>query len=205
VILTDIGEIGVHAGSVTYRLRPSLYAMSQLGEPGEIVEVFAAVMGEVESERQAAEQFDLALRVIYACVPGDEDLSEVFGYHGDDLRYVPGIVPLDDIVPLARCLLKHGIVGALPPLPRRADDEPNYVREFVAREHVALVIAHLGMGEREAWDMTMTGLVSALRAKFPPSESQSPGARAPTKAEHEATEAWFERIEAKRRAKVGLH
>lgn len=64
-------------------------------------------------------------------------------------------------------------------------------------------VVHLGMSEREAWNATMTSLVAALRAKYPPMEKDSPGARAPTLEEHEATEAWFERVEAKRRKAAG--
>ncbi|MCY1460465.1 hypothetical protein D9M71_780250 [compost metagenome] len=53
--------------------------------------------------------------------------------------------------------------------------------------------------------MTMTGLVGALRAKFPQAQSQAPGARAPTVEEHNAAMDWFEKIEEKRRARLGPH
>ena len=197
MILTSIGEIGVHWGERTIVLRPSLYAMSCLGEPMEIVRVFASVMGGESEER-----FSDALATLYACA--QEDVSEVFG-HWSEKGYVVGAVPVGDILPLARCLLKHGIVGAVPQLPRRADDEPQFIREFDARANVALAMAHLGMSERDAWNTTMTVLVGTLRAKFPRPESDSPGARAPSKEEHEATMEWFERIEAARKSKQGAH
>lgn len=50
--------------------------------------------------------------------------------------------------------------------------------------------------------MTMTGLIGALHAKYPPTESNAPGARAPTAAEHDATMEWFDKIEAKRKARA---
>ncbi|MEN1443551.1 DUF6246 family protein, partial [Pseudomonas aeruginosa] len=59
-----------------------------------------------------------------------------------------------------------------------------------------------GLSEREAWSMTMTGLIGALRAKYPPTESNAPGARAPTAAEHDATMEWSDKIEAKRKAQA---
>lgn len=209
MILTEIGEVGVYVGDQVVRLRPSLYAISRLGDPVEIVETFATVMGGAEDEAQARRLFQAALGVIYSCARDDVDLSSVFGTYetiSGSLEYVPGAAPAEHVVPLARCLLKHGVTGALPPLPRRpGDDEPVYVKEFVARDHVAMAMAHLGVSERDAWDLTMTGMVGALRAKFPPAESNAPGAKAPTKEQHDATMAWFDRIEAKRKAAKGYH
>ncbi|WP_313397146.1 DUF6246 family protein [Stutzerimonas nitrititolerans] len=202
MILTETGEVGVHVGDSVYVLRPSLYAMTQIGEPAKIVEVYATVMFDGLEGRAADDQFADALMVIHAC--SEEDLCDVFGCYDEQLRYKSGAADPEHVLPLARCLLRHGVTGVQKPLPRRADDEPEFVREFVARDHVALAVAHLGVSEREAWQMTMTSLVGALRAKFPPAPDQSPGARAPTKEEHEATEEWFARIEEKRRKRT-LH
>lgn len=195
-VLTQIGEIGIQAGRDVV-LRPSLAAIASLGEPREIVETFARVM--------AGDVMD-CLGVLFACA--DEDVSDLFGFYelrGDAIRYIPGTAPAAHVVPLAQSLMRHGVVGVAKPLPRRADAEDQYLTEFDAKEHAALAMAHLGLTEREAWNMTMTGLVAALRAKFPPSAKDSPGARAPTREEHEATMEWFERVEAARRAKQGAH
>lgn len=200
MILTDIGEIGVHTAAGQYILRPSLYAMTQIGTPAEIVDVFARVMGEAFTPRQQDDQLADALHVVKSC--SEDDLSAVFGEYDELLRYRPGIAPVDHLLPLARCLMKHGVTGSLPPLPRQNDDESNYTGEFVARDHVAIAIAHLGLTEREAWQMTMTGLVSALRAKYPPSASNAPGAKAPSAAQHAETMAWFEKVEAKKKARA---
>lgn len=195
-ILTEIGEIGIQADREVL-LRPSLAAIASLGEPREIVETFARVM--------AGDVMD-CLGVLFACA--DEDVSDIFGAHevrDDVIRYIPGSAPVAHLVPLAQSLMRHGVVGVAKPLPRRADAEDQYLIEFDAREHAAMAMAHLGLTEREAWSMTMTGLIAALRAKFPPSTKDTPGARAPSKEEHEATMEWFERVEAARRAKQGAH
>jgi hypothetical protein len=197
MILTDIGEVGVHVGERVYVLRPSLYAMSRLGEPSEIVGLFSSVMSDSPSLVDA-------LSVLYACA--DDDISEVFGLidgDGEKIAYQPGQAESAQIIPLSRCLLRHGITGALPPLPRSADEEPEYVQEFDARAHVALAMAHLGVSERDAWQMTMTSLVGALRAKFPANSNDSPGSRAPSVEETEATLEWHDRVLAAREKMKG--
>lgn len=200
MILTDIGEVGVHVGGATYRLRPSFYAMTQIGEPAEIVRVFARVMSEPASKLEQKEQFLDALTVVHAC--SDDDLSDVFGYINERMKYVIKRADPDHIVPLAQCLLKHGIIGDLPPLKRSADQEAEYVAEFNARDHVALAVAHLGASEQEAWQMTMTAFVGAMRAKFPEAESSEPGANAPSVEDLDAAMEWFDKVESMR---AGLH
>lgn len=199
MILTSIGEVGVAMDDKQYRLRPSLYAMSTLGEPEEIVHVYASVVSEVPHKSQLAD----ALAVIHAC--SDADVSEVFGCFvparvGKGLRFKRGKAPLEHIIPIAQSLLRHGITGALEPLPRRADEEPEYVTEFDARGYVSVAMAHLGVSSKDAWQMTMTELAGALRAKFPPSESDAPGARAPSKSEMEEALEWHDAVLAAREA-----
>lgn len=200
MILTEIGEIGVMVGDNSYKLRPSLYAMSTLGSPDEIVEVYSRVMLD--------ESLEDALAVIYAC--SNDDLSGVFG----TLNYVDGVpksygkkrryfefneerVPAEDILTIAKCLLKHGVTGALKPLPKK-DGEQEYSSQFDAREHVSLAIAHLGASSKDAWEMTMTELIGALRAKFPPVETSA--SRAPSADEYDAAMEWFDRLEEAREA-----
>jgi len=206
MILADIGEVGVHAGERTCVLRPSLYAMSLLGTPRDIVATFANVQGpDAAGTAGHAVQRRNALAALYACA-ADEDLELLHGLFGtwDEMgHFLAGREPWPVALAIARCLLKHGVIGALPPLPQRADKQPEYSEKFDAREYVALAMAHLGLRERDAWEMTMTGLLGALRAKFPP--ERSPGASAPTVDEHEATMAWFERVEAARAKKQGAH
>lgn len=201
-MLTEIGEVGVYAGEVQVVLRPSLRAMAALGDPEEIVALYERVMsgsGDPKARNQDAQS------VIYACAP-ETDIANLFGLYGcvTPDGEVPGAAPEEHAITLARHLLKHGVTGAIPPDPK-AEQRADYVRTFVARENAALAMAHLGLTEREAWDMTMTGLVSVLKAKYPPAKSEVPGASAPTKEEHEQTMAWFERVEEMRRKRSGVH
>ena len=180
MILAEIGEVGIHTGADCHKLRPSLYAISQLGTPEEIVEIYARVMG-------ASPPLADALHVIFCCA--EEDVSHIFGHFNEDLKFVPGRAPSEHAVHIARALLRHGVTSALPPQGEPKDGD--YTPRFVAREHVAVAMAHLGASSHDAWQMTMTELVGAMRAKFPPPpELDAKGKpRAPkmTEAEYEAT------------------
>ena len=211
MILTEIGEIGIHKGGAVYKLRPSFYAISKLGTPDETVQVFAEVMSDALNQRAEGEQFALALQVLYACAEDGTPAAEIFGSMvprtsrpalGGPWKsptvYRKGLANPAHVLPLARSLLTHGVIGQVPEVPRNADSEPEYQTEFNARDYVAMAMAHLGVGERDAWNMTMTSLVLALRSKFPPSDKDSPGRRAPSKAEYEATMEWADKLDAVR-------
>lgn len=200
MILAEIGEIGIQTGGKLHKLRPSLYAISQLGTPAEIVSLYARIMDDLELTRPAVEE---VLFICYTCLEGDEPLFGNFvptqrPKRGTSaVRFKPGPVPIENAVHIARSLLLHGVTGALPPLPQKPGAEPpSYSAEFDARANVSLAMAHLGASSEQAWQMTMTELVGALRAKFPPLESTGPGAKAPTREEHDQTMAWFDGVQA---------
>lgn len=212
MILTEVGEVGVTFQKKgrpprVFKLRPSLYAMSKIGTPREIVAVYADIMTDFKTPAHQLMQLESALLVLFSCADESDDLTPVFGYFNEQRAYVRGAADPDDVVLLARSLMRHGLVGALPPL----KDEASYTvsTEFVVRDVVASIMAHLGLSEREAWNMTMTGAVLALRAKFPEIESPDgpprPAGVAPTAKQHDATMAWFDKIEATRRRQKGVH
>ncbi|MBY8037791.1 hypothetical protein KW477_07300 [Vibrio fluvialis] len=196
MILTQIGEIGVHYKGQTFILRPSLYAMSQIGSPRKIIDSYALVMSEFSDKKMRWKQFREALAIVNCCT--DDDLSDVFGYLNEKCKYVKKSAAMSDILAIARSLLTHGITGAQDPIRREEEDQSTYTSEFKSDMHVNLAMAHLGMSEAEAWNMTMTSLIGAMRAKFPEPESNKPGAKAPTKEQHDATMDWFEKIQRKR-------
>lgn len=180
-ILTEIGEIGIHAPNRDVLLRPSLYAMSRLPDP---VGLLVAL-----HEGSPRDQFDAALDVLQACT--DEDISDLTGHVGSRYgTWVCGSVPARDLIALARSLIRHGVLGVVPKLPPLADEQSAYTPKFEAREFVAVAIAHLGLSEREAWDLTVTSFILAMRAKFPRPKT---GPGAPSAAELDAA---FERLDA---------
>lgn len=197
-VITEIGEIGVRAqNGQEILLRPSLLAMTRIGAPKEIVRVFASVMSD-------SPNFLDALTVFYACYEGDEDVSLFAGSlipDGIGIEYERGACEPAHIVHVARSLLVHGVVGAHKPLPRKAGEDPQFSSEFSARDHVAAAIAHLGVSERDAWAMTMTSIVGALRSKFP--ETDGPGTT-PTIEQHDADMKALDKINELRRKRKGL-
>lgn len=215
MILTEIGEVGVHVGNDVHVLRPSLYAMTRIGPPGYIVETFAAVMAEGLTGRAAEIQLGYAFEALQACT--EEDIEFLIGSYeqietplGGKLVHRPGLIPPSEMLLLARCLMRHGVTGSVEPLPREEDEEEDeeekdFTSEFDARKHVANATAHLGMSERDAWNTTMTALVDALRVKFPviKDESKIKG-KAPSKSEYDELMEIADRIEAKRKLRLGL-
>lgn len=215
-ILTAIGEVGIHAGGRTYMLRPSLFAMSRLGSPEEIVETYTHIMGgaklppPLNAEQVAAwpgrlarVQFSAALAVLHACA--EDDLSEARLVGGINERgdYTGGAVPPRDIVVLAQSLMRHGVNGDQEP---GGDDEypeerGEYSARFDPREHAAAAMAHLGATEAEAWAMTMTSLVGGLKSKYPVRRVDSKGKPVPPKPslkQYDQAAEWLAEINRKR-------
>lgn len=196
---TAIGEVGISYGDRDVLLRPSFRALVELGSPRELVELLALVMGGPRYHRmlpafnrsEMNRHFRACVDVIAACCT--EDVRELTGYPGERWgTWRPGLMGYREIAALAQSLLRHGMVGVLPPVPPAPGaPAPEASEEFNAAEYVALAVAHLGMAERDAWDMTMTTFAMYSRAKFPP-----PKSNAPSEAEHDHVMKWLADINA---------
>lgn len=190
--LTGIGEIGIVCGDREYLLRPSLRAMDSLGDPEEIVKVFADVFAHVPEPTPFAEYNAFLVRqhwerttwaayaVIKAC--SDEDLSPVIGHGGSRYgSFVPGAMPMDNMVPIARSLLKHGIIGDVARSSygeaKAEDSSKNSVEKFEARVYVSMATQHLRYTEVDAWDMTVTSFILAMQAKLGKADKGAPDAK----------------------------
>lgn len=188
MILTEIGEVGIEFEGRAHVLRPSLYAMTKLGAPAEIVRVYASVCTEIDHRDKLGD----AVAAIYACC--EDDITHLYGTHcgTTTIEFAPGVANEAETIALAQRLLAHGVTGTLP-APKR-ESEQEYVQEFDAKGHVATAIAHLGISSRDAWQMTMTELVGALRAKFPDVQSDGVGAKAPNKEQLDDLLAWHDKV-----------
>lgn len=193
--ITSIGEIGVTYQGDTYRFRPSLLNMDSLGYPKEIVTLFMSVMSASNCAASSEKLYKDALHVIYSCSSDDKDASHIFGYVDKDLRLVLGAAKPEDTITLARSLLMHGLIGDYPRI--ESDDDSEYTQSFNARDIVASAVAHLGVSESEAWDMTMTSFVGAIRAKFPEIQKKEEQQK-----QSKAFDEWADRYERERQVNL---
>lgn len=224
-VITAIGEQGLeHPDGRTALLRPSLYAMTQLGDPARIVEVFAdlhrqpqlveSMPFDTDGAKEAAARVNLSIlrrhwrdmlflswEVMTAC--SDDDLTAFIGEPGSRYgSYRLGPVKPEVMLALAQSLMQHGVIG---PMPKEMADPDtvkeakqragNYTPEFDAMSFVSKAIAHLGMSEAEAWNLTLTGFAAHWEAKYgEPKEKRH-------SAEHDATMNWLEKVNAVRDSK----
>lgn len=168
----EAGELAVSTATKDYLFRPSFAAMASLGSPTEIVELFGALYSTPEINpvypaesyrRWEKEVLGVAYDVLTACC--DDDVTPLIGHVGSKYdSWVPGAMPPEHMIPLARSLMKHGITGNIKL--RGKPKQEDYTSDFKAKDFVASAIAHLGLSEDEAWNMTMTTFATAMRAKF---------------------------------------
>lgn len=183
--LTEIGEIEVSVYGRSWLFRPSLSAISSLGTPEEIVQIFADLhaapsptgneyIDGILLRNFKRKQFRASVAMLWACST-DDITSLVGGYKPSPkgLRYQVGFMPMHDMVVVASSLAQHGIVGKPKKVKESSKLKGEYSKEFDAREYVYTALSHLGISEEAAWNMTMTGFISAMRAKYPPQESKA--------------------------------
>lgn len=196
-VITAIGEQGLElADGRKAKLRPSFYAMTQLGEPSEIVEKFSRLHSQPKLEKSMpfdgcgaqllAQELNrkamrehwldmlfLSWEVLTAC--SDDNLRAFIGEPGTRYKsYRLGPMDPEIMLVLARSLMQHGVIG---PVPEKSQaqlefeatqprDKAKYTQEFHAIHYVGKAVAHLGVSESEAWDMTLTGFAAHWEAKF---------------------------------------
>ena len=188
-IIPENGDVGLYGANIPFLLfRPSLRNIASLGTPVEIIALFESVMGE-STQLQMVD----AMGVLWACCETPDAAHEAIGYLGEGDAVLGKMEPVHKIH-IARHLMLHGMVGDVEIVPDNKTTGP--IKEFKASNFAALAIAHLGMSQADAWDMSMTALITALNAKFPSVlNPEREGAKdAPTPDEHDATMAWFESI-----------
>lgn len=154
---------------------PSFGRIAELGDPFEIVRVYAALHG----ERAAA-----TARDVLATLCDQEDATPLLGWL-DEADAHPGAMPAREQIILARHLMQHGICGkADPKAAEQGGDGGRYSSRFEAGEFIAMARVHLGMSEADAAALSMTALQQLMAAKFP--DQKAKGKNVPSRAEYEA-------------------
>lgn len=212
-VLTEIGEQGLELGDKGVVLRPSMYAMTCLGSPEEIVEKFAELhkpptlvehmpgdsIGAIAAgndvsmrlvRRYWRQMLFMSWEVLNACADG-QDLVPFIGEPGSRYgSYRLGPVPAEAMLALARNLMHHGCVGKSHKEDKGKSTGASYTRSFDALHYVSLAVAHLGVTEAEAWNMTMTSFHGHWEAKHGKQQERR------YEDEHTATMNWLKAVNA---------
>ena len=190
--LTEIGELRISLTDKSYFFKPSFRAMNEIGTPKEIVEMYATlngadylavmqhvgnlpfgaqmqVMKTVSKPVYGRHVLSAAFIIMQACC--DDDISVLVGSYKPTARgvkYVPGLMPVNDIIIIARNLLDHGIIGKSPlKVPQRSESQKQTTNEFNASQYIISARTHFGMTREEAEDLSMTEFQQMIKNKYP--------------------------------------
>ena len=190
--LTEIGELRISLTDKSFFLKPSFRAMNEIGTPKEIVEMYATlngadylqtmqhidglpfgaqmqVMKAVSKPVYGRHVLSAAFIIMQACC--EEDVSMLIGGWkpaARGMRYVPGVMPVNDIIIIARNLLDHGIIGKSPlKVPQRSESQKQTTNEFNASQYIISARTHFGMTREEAEDLSMTEFQQMIKNKYP--------------------------------------
>lgn len=163
MVNTTIGEMGIHTEGRDYLFRPSLYALTKIGDPKELVSIYSKI------SYFNWGSLPYALGVMTACYQGEGDLFDLIGCYREGkkksgkipLLYRPGVVPVEDVFTLAFRLLKYGMVG------KPKNNEGKEANSFDPCEFQAAAVAHFGLSPSEAWNLTMIEFQNIMNSKFP--------------------------------------
>lgn len=224
--LTEIGEMRISLSDRSFFFKPSFRAMNEIGTPKEIVEVYAKlngidyvtplqhveylpfgaqmqVMKTISKPVYGRHVLSAAYIVMQSCC--EDDVSVLIGGWKPTprgVRYVPGIMPVGDIIIIARNLMQHGIIGKSPlKVPERLEEQgKKTTNEFHASQYIISARTHFDMTRDEAENLSMTEFQMMIKNKYPEPKGLTKEERA---AEYDQAKADRERMKvlAERKAK----
>lgn len=189
--MREIGEMLISDQHTDYFFRPSFTAMSRIGSPAEIVEIYATLSGYEVAKVVAVAQdaygkvpewliktlrkpaygrkiLSAAMYVMQSCC--DEEVTPLIGdwrAGKKGMVYCRGGMSIGEIILIAHTLIEHGVMGkAKVRKPQRAETN-SYVNEFRAIEYINSARIHFGISRTEAEQLTMTEFQLMLNAKYP--------------------------------------
>lgn len=229
--LTEIGEMRISLSDRSFFFKPSFRAMNEIGTPKEIVEVYARlngidyvaplqhveclpfgaqmqVMKTISKPVYGRHVLSAAYIVMQSCC--EDDISVLIGGWKPTprgVRYIPGIMPVSDIIIIARNLMQHGIIGKSPlKVPERLEEQgKKTTNEFHASQYIISARTHFDMTRDEAENLSMTEFQMMIKNKYPEPKGLTKEERA---AEYDQAKADRERMKAldERKAKKrGTH
>ena len=217
--LTEIGEMRISLSDRSFFFKPSFRAMNEIGTPKEIVEVYARLNGidyvaplqhveylpfgaqiqvvkTISKPVYGRHVLSAAYIVMQSCC--EDDVSVLIGGWRPTprgVRYVPGIMPVSDIIIIARNLMQHGIIGKSPlKVPERLEEQgKRTTNEFHASQYIISARTHFDMTRDEAENLSMTEFQMMIKNKYPEPKGLTKEERA---AEYDQAKADRERMKA---------
>lgn len=217
--LTEIGEMRISLSDRSFFFKPSFRAMNEIGTPKEIVEVYAKlngidyvaplqhveclpfgakmqVMKTISKPVYGRHVLSAAYIVMQSCC--EDDVSVLIGGWKPTprgVRYVPGIMPVSDIIIIARNLMEHGIIGKSPlKVPERLEEQgKKTTNEFHASQYIISARTHFDMTRDESENLSMTEFQMMIKNKYPEPKGLTKEERA---AEYDQAKADRERMKA---------
>ncbi len=217
--LTEIGEMRISLSDRSFFFKPSFRAMNEIGTPKEIVEVYAKlngidyvaplqhveylpfgaqmqVMKTISKPVYGRHVLSAAYIVMQSCC--EDDVSVLIGGWKPTprgVRYVPGIMPVSDIIIIARNLMQHGVIGKSPiKVPERLEEQgKKTTNEFHASQYIISARTHFDMTRDEAENLSMTEFQMMIKNKYPEPKGLTKEERA---AEYDQAKADRERMKA---------
>lgn len=217
--LTEIGEMRISLSDRSFFFKPSFRAMNEIGTPKEIVEAYARlngidyvaplqhveylpfgaqmqVMKTISKPVYGRHVLSAAYIVMQSCC--EDDISVLIGGWKPTprgVRYVPGIMPVSDIIIIARNLMQHGIIGKSPlKVPERLEEQgKKTTNEFHASQYIISARTHFDMTRDEAENLSMTEFQMMIKNKYPEPKGLTKEERA---AEYDQAKADRERMKA---------
>ena len=217
--LTEIGEMRISLSDRSFFFKPSFRAMNEIGTPKEIVEVYAKlngidyvaplqhveylpfgaqmqVMKTISKPVYGRHVLSAAYIVMQSCC--EDDISVLIGGWKPTprgVRYVPGIMPVSDIIIIARNLMEHGIIGKSPlKVPERLEEQgKKTTNEFHASQYIISARTHFDMTRDDAENLSMTEFQMMIKNKYSEPKGLTKEERA---AEYDQAKADRERMKA---------
>lgn len=203
MIRVNFGDVNINADGEDFIFRPTFINALKLGTPKEIIKTFSDIhmldakpdilngeYGGAYINSFAKRVLPTACYVLSCC--SDDDVIDLIGtFNGT--KYRAGLLPIDDIIVIAKHLLKHMIIGK--PDEKKQSASKEYSDEFDVAELVDIAMLNLGLSEQEALSLSMTRFHSMVKIKYPEQRSD-----APTDSEYDDCMAWSEKVKAAREA-----
>lgn len=192
--MKEIGECLLILGEEDYFFRPSFMAMTKIGEPGEIVQIFHDLHNDevtpllhraieaygviptwlyqhISQKKMNKSSILAAMAVIRACCDRDPTalIGEVIpGKSGKwTFVYRQGAMKAYEMILTAQSLITHGIIGKAKVRQLQRHESTERTSVFNAFDYISSARNHFAMTRTEAEQLTMTELQLMLSAKYP--------------------------------------